>query len=135
MTPPHLGLKTVLRCANFDRSRDFYTRVPGFTVIEEWSEPQGRGCILSPFGAAGPSYLEVYQMTEEDPRFDESYARPLNSDKIDLQLRTASLEAWMERLRGVWEFTGPDDLPWGQRWLRLRDPDALLIAIYQEKSR
>jgi catechol 2,3-dioxygenase-like lactoylglutathione lyase family enzyme len=45
-------MKTVLRCANFARSRDFYTRILGFTVVEEWEEPNGRGCILSPFAAA-----------------------------------------------------------------------------------
>ncbi|MCU1235875.1 MAG: hypothetical protein JWP63_3842 [Candidatus Solibacter sp.] len=107
-------MKTVVRCADFARSRDFYTRILGFSVIEEWSEPQGRGCILSPVSAGLPA-IEIYQMTERDPRYDESFTRPLSSDKTDLQLRTDSVEHWVERLRGVWEFTGPDDLPWGQQ--------------------
>jgi catechol 2,3-dioxygenase-like lactoylglutathione lyase family enzyme len=125
-------MKTVLRCSNFARSRDFYTRILGFKVVEEWDEPNGRGCILSPFEAAGSPCFEIYQMTERDPRYHESFTRPLESDKIDVQLRAASVDEWMERLRDVWEFDGPEDLPWGQRWIRLRDPDGMLIAIYQE---
>ena len=124
-------MKTVLRCSNFEQSRDFYTRVLGFTPVEEWSEPEGRGCILSPFGGVQPCF-EIYQMTERDPRYDPIFGRPLTGDKIDLQLQAASVEEWAEALRGVWEFDGPQDLPWGQRWIRLRDPDGLLIAIYQE---
>ena len=134
MPPLYLGMKTVLRCSNFERSRDFYTRILGFSVLEEWTEPFGRGCVLSPFAGGGGRCFEIYQMTERDPRYQDSFARPLDSDKIDLQLHTASVDKWMERLRDVWEFEGPEDLPWGHRWIRLRDPDRLLIAIFQEKG-
>jgi catechol 2,3-dioxygenase-like lactoylglutathione lyase family enzyme len=53
-------MKTGLRCANLARSRDFYTRILGFTVVEEWKEPNGRGCILSPFETANSPCLEIY---------------------------------------------------------------------------
>src|SRR3954469_3911636 len=125
MIPRLLGMKTVLRCANFEQSRVFYTQVLGFYIVEEWSEPEGRGCILSPFGSDGQPCFEIDQMTERDARFDDSFTRPLQSDKIDLQLRTASVDEWAARLHGAWDFTGPEDLPWGQRWIRLRDPDGL----------
>jgi catechol 2,3-dioxygenase-like lactoylglutathione lyase family enzyme len=126
-----LGMKTVLRCSDFEQSRDFYVRVLGFTPIEEWSEAEGCGCILSPFGASEVCF-EIYAMTRRDARYDESFARPVASDKIDVQLHTTSVAEWVERLRGVWTFEGPQDLPWGQRWIKLRDPDGLLIAIWEE---
>src|SRR3954449_11062482 len=133
MTPALRGMKTVLRCSNFERSRAFYTRVLDFTVVEEWNEPEGRGCIFSPLAGAGQPCFEIYQMTERDPRYQGKFARPLDGNKIDLQLRTASLDAWVRKLRGIWPFEGPQDLPWGQRWVQLRDPDLLLIAIYEEQ--
>jgi catechol 2,3-dioxygenase-like lactoylglutathione lyase family enzyme len=128
-----LGLKTVIRCADFERSRDFYARVLGLRVVEEWDEPQGRGCIFSRFESGREPCIEIYQMTRDDRRFEESFLRPVESDKIDLQLRTGSVDFWAERLRGGWDFEGPEILPWGHRWIRLRDPDRLLIAIYEEK--
>ena len=124
------SLKTVIRCADFDRSRDFYARVLGLAVAQEWKEPEGRGCIFA-IGGAG---LEIYGMTRLDPRFREEFTLPLEGDKIDLQIRADSVDAWAERLRGLWPFEGPADLPWGQRWIQLRDPDGVLIALYQEKG-
>lgn len=120
------SLKVVVRCADFAASRAFYTDVLGFPVVEEWQEPRGRGLIAS----AGGALLEVYAMTAADPRFDPRFRQPVASDKVDLQLETDSVDAWAERLAGRWPFEGPEDLPWGQRWIKLRDPDGLLIAIY-----
>ena len=128
-SPAPRALKTVLRCARFDRSRAFYAGVLCLYQVEEWSEPQGRGCIfaLEP-GAAG--CLEIYEMTPLDARFREAFTRPVANDKIDLQIRVDSVPAWVSRLCGRWPFDGPETLPWGQRWIKLRDPDGLLIALY-----
>jgi|SRR6185369_5065143 len=131
MSDGWLGIKTVIRCANFDCSRDFYTRILGFTAAEEWTEPEGRGAIFHIEGV-GPA-LEIYEMCRADARFDERFHRPLDSDKIDLQLETPCVDRWVGRLTGVWEFEGPEELPWGQRWIKLRDPDRLQIAIYERK--
>lgn len=70
-------------------------------------------------------------MEVADPRFDPAFSRPLPSDKVDLQLRTDSVDSWTQALEGMWPFEGPEDLPWGQRWIKLRDPDGLQIAIYE----
>jgi len=123
-----LSLKTVIRCADFDRSRDFYARLLGLSVAEEWSEAQGRGCIF----AVGGGYLEIYGMSAADPRFQPAFRQPVPGDKIDVQVRTVSVDDCAERLQGQWPFTGPETLPWGQRWIQLRDPDGLLLALYEE---
>jgi catechol 2,3-dioxygenase-like lactoylglutathione lyase family enzyme len=125
-----LSLKTVIRCADFDCARDFYTRVLGLPVAEEWSETEGRGAVFP----IGGGYLEIYAMTTADPRYRPAFREAVPSDKIDVQLRTTSLDEWVERLRGLWPFDGPAALPWGQRWIRLRDPDGLLIALYEEAA-
>jgi catechol 2,3-dioxygenase-like lactoylglutathione lyase family enzyme len=121
------SLKVVVRCTDLDASRAFYTEVLGLAVAEQWEEPQGRGLVVS---VSDSALIEVYEMSAADPRFRE----PVPNDKIDIQIRTGSVDDWAARLHGRWPFEGPEDLPWGQRWIRLRDPDGLLIAIYSERS-
>ncbi len=124
--------KMVLRCANIQRSREFYTRVLGFIVQQAWTEEEGRGCILALSEGETSAGFELYEMNRVDHRFSESFTRRLENDKIDVQLRTDSVDRWVVKLSGVWPFSGPEVLPWGQRWIKLRDPDNLLIAIYEE---
>jgi catechol 2,3-dioxygenase-like lactoylglutathione lyase family enzyme len=125
-------MKVVLRCIDIERSRAFYTQVLGFAVLQAWKEDEGRGCVLAIDEQQKTAAFELYQMTKQDRRFQEAFMNPLENDKIDLQLRTASVDRWIVRLSGVWPFSGPEVLPWGQRWIKLRDPDQLLIAIYED---
>src|SRR5262245_32103594 len=128
-----LSVKTVVRCRDFDASRRFYSSVLGLPLLDEWSEPQGRGAIFA-CGLDRSALLEIYQMTPNDPRYNPVFMSPLANDKIDIQLRTDSVHSWVGRLREAWPFDGPEDVPWGQRWIKLRDPDGLLIAIYEERG-
>ena len=124
-----LSLKVVIRCRDIEASRRFYGELLGLAVLEEWEEKGGQGCIYAfPDGGS----LEVYQMNPQDKRYDASFERAFQDDKIDLQLRTGDLDAWIQRLEGQWDFKGPKTLPWGQRWVQLRDPDNLLVALYEE---
>jgi catechol 2,3-dioxygenase-like lactoylglutathione lyase family enzyme len=124
-------MKVVLRCANIQRSRAFYTQVLGFSVLQAWTEDEGRGCVLA-IDEQQRVAFELYEMTALDRRYDEAFRRPLENDKIDLQLKTDSVDRWVVKLSGVWPFSGPEVLPWGQRWIKLRDPDNLLVAIYED---
>jgi catechol 2,3-dioxygenase-like lactoylglutathione lyase family enzyme len=105
----------------------------GLRVLEEWDEPLGQGAIFA-FGTDETGSLEIYQMNPVDPRYDPAFMSRIANDKIDIQLRTDSVDSWVEGLQNAWPFDGPDDLPWGQRWIKLRDPDGLLIAIYEERK-
>ena len=129
---PELSLKVVIRCRDFTASRHFYADIIKLTVVEEWEEKEGRGCIFG-FGEDGQqALLEVYQMSPRDKRYRSEFEQTFENDKIDLQLKTSSLEAWIQELDGKWAFEGPRKLPWGQHWIKLRDPDHLLVAIYEE---
>ena len=134
MNPTFRSLKIVIRCADLDASRAFYIEVLGLRVVEEWEEAEGRGVIVSARDVAPGAYIELYEMSSSDRRFDPRFRERVTSDKLDLQLQTASVDDWAARLRGRWPFEGPEDLPWGQRWIKLRDPDGLLIAIYNEQA-
>lgn len=124
-------VKTVVRCRDYGASYDFYHRLLGFPITETWDEPGDRGCIFSPTGDPSAGAIEIYDMTEADPRYDPAFSQRFTNDKIDMQLRTPDLDSWVIRLRGRWFFTEPEITPWGHRWIKLRDPDNLQIAIYE----
>jgi catechol 2,3-dioxygenase-like lactoylglutathione lyase family enzyme len=123
-----LALKTVIRCASFEASRRFYRDVLGLVERTQWEDDSGPGCI---FEVAPGGLIEIQAMNPRDPRFAEAFLRPVANDKIDVQLRVSSLDDEVRRLRERWPFDGPVDLPWGQRCIRLRDPDGTLIALYE----
>lgn len=124
-------VKTVIRCRDYEASRAFYREVLGFGIAEEWREPGDVGCVFSPLTGSSSGYIEIYGMTEDDPRYDRAFSQSLTNDKIDIQLRTPNLQSWVDRLQGRWPFSEPETTPWGHRWIKLRDPDNLLIAIYE----
>lgn len=123
--------KIVIRCRDFSSSRQFYSSMLGFHIVAEWEDPDGKGCIFAVTPEEEAGYLEIYEMTNNNLRYHPSFSSRLQTDKIDLQLRTESVDSWVEQLQGLWPFDGPEQLPWGQRWIKLRDPDDLLIAIYE----
>jgi catechol 2,3-dioxygenase-like lactoylglutathione lyase family enzyme len=124
MTSP--SLKVVIRCGDIQASRRFYGDILGLDVTDEWDEPRGAGCILS----LGTSLIELHEMTPKDHRFDPEMREPVRVDKIDVQFAVADLEPWLERLAGRWDHGEPKTQPWGERTVRLRDPDGILITIY-----
>jgi catechol 2,3-dioxygenase-like lactoylglutathione lyase family enzyme len=125
-----LDVKVVVRCRDYHASFGFYRDVLGLSVEEQWDEPDDAGCIFAP-DADSAGLIEIYEMTEQDERYDPAFSQPLSNDKIDIQLRTSDLDRWVDRLGGRWAFSGPETTPWGHRWIKLRDPDNLLIAIYE----
>jgi catechol 2,3-dioxygenase-like lactoylglutathione lyase family enzyme len=130
---PSLELKVVISSRDFQASRRFYGEVLGLVVLESWEEGGGQGCIFGfdPEGHTGR--IEVYEMNEGDRRFSPVFATPFENEKIELQLRTNDLQAWIAALQGVWDISGPQRLPWGERRITLRDPDNLLVAIFQSE--
>jgi catechol 2,3-dioxygenase-like lactoylglutathione lyase family enzyme len=127
--PLFLTAKIVIRCASFEASRRFYAGVLHLPIVEQFQEEQGRGCTMSLGDPVSGTLLEIYEMSRADKRWTEAFTQPVSNDKIDLQVRTEDLDAWVDALEGHWPFEGPEDLPWGQRWIKLRDPDGFLIAI------
>ncbi len=129
-----LTFRMVLRCINIDRSSFFYSYLLNLKITEEWNNEEGRGCIFA-FGDDGSGgELEIYEMTEKDKRFHPAFRTPLNNDKIDIQLKCSSLDEWINKLTGKVDLEGPEETPWGRRLIKFRDPDNLLIAIYEEKA-
>lgn len=120
-------LKMIVCCRDLRESRRFYTEVLGLTVVEEWDQTEGKGCIV----AVGDALLELCQVPETWQGFDPAYEEPVANDKVALQMKTPSVADWVDRLRGRWPFDPPVDRPWGHRYLYLRDPDGLRVGLYE----
>ena len=124
-SPLH-SIKATIRARDFDRARAFYAQVLSLPVAEEWDSPGDRGCIFQ-LGDGG--YLEV-SAASADPRSQASHQLEAN-DKVELQIRTDSLDAWVERFTGRVAMEGPVSRPWGHRYLWIRDPDGVRIALFE----
>jgi catechol 2,3-dioxygenase-like lactoylglutathione lyase family enzyme len=122
-------LKAVIRCRDVDASRKFYAGVLGFEVIDEWDQAEGKGIVVA---LDGGGCIEAAQTPRDAVGYDESFDNPVSNDKIELQVRVDSIDHWADALQGVWTFEGPVDRPWGHRYLWLRDPDRVRVALYEK---
>ncbi len=128
-----LSIKTTIRVKNIQVSKSFYTEVLKMEIVEEYGS-DSLGCIIRVGGETGNALIELSQIPEDHYYFDEAYQKNVVNDKIDLQIKTDNVDAWVQSLKGIWEARGPVDRPWGSKYLYLRDPDGIQIIIYQEKS-
>lgn len=116
--PPVL-LKTKIITPRVDVTVRFYETLFGMTRAEEWDEPGDRGCILALPESRGEAYLEVY----EGPS-DSGFAG------LSLQFKVADVEAFAAVAREHCECRGPEDRPWGSRYLFLTDPNGIGIVVF-----
>lgn len=124
-----LSLKTMIRARDLSASRDFYTGLLGLAVVEEWDSPGDRGVILG-FGPAG-GFLEILEVNAALPKHRPAFNDPVANDKIELQIHVDDVDSWAERIMGAVEIDGPVSRPWGNRYLWIRDPDGVRIALFQ----
>lgn len=123
-----LSVKTTVRVDDLEAQLTFYRDVLGLPVVDRWDGPEGRGAIVA-LGPAG--FLEFGEVDRSWPTWDPAFEQPVANDKIDVQLRVRSVDVWAARLEGAVDFEGPVARPWGNRYLFLRDPAGLRVAIYE----
>lgn len=126
--PSLQSLKTVIRSRDVDASRAFYAGVLGLEIVESWDQDEGRGFIVAVGDGAGT--IEAAEAPPGSTGDDPVYDTPAN-DKIDIQIKTAALDEWAAALRGKWEFEGPVERPWGHRYIFMRDPDNVRVALFE----
>jgi len=127
-------VKTVIRTKDFKVSKKFYSEILGLKIVEEYNGEKGvQGCILRIGKSNSSSFIEISAINSDHYYFDSSFDKNIENDKIDLQIKTNSIDYWTNYLKGKWKARGPVDRPWGSRYLYLRDPDGLQIIIYQEQ--
>lgn len=121
--PNMTGLKVRIETTFIAESVKFYSEYLGMAVLESWDENGDRGVILGLDSRSdGQAFLEFgYEAT------------PQNYDGISVQIRVSNLLVIMEKLRGKIEFSGPDERPWGSKYLYLKDPSGIQVILYEGK--
>lgn len=126
--PPVLELRVALTTDDYERLSRFYREGLGLEPSQFWDEDQGRALVLE----LGRATLEV---------FDEAQARTVDaieagrrvSGRVRLALQVPDLDAATERLltHGAELVHPPVLTPWGDRNVRLEDPDGMQVTLFQ----
>lgn len=122
MTRP-ISLKTKIVTNRFDDTRDWYRDLLRLQILEEWDQPGDKGCILGLGGSAREALLEIY--------FGEQAS---NYSALSLQFRVTDVDRLAIPSEARFAARGPEDRPWGSRYLFLTDPNEISVVIFSGTS-
>jgi predicted enzyme related to lactoylglutathione lyase len=115
-----MSLKTKIWTAKYTETKVFYQSLFHLAVVDEWDDPGDVGVILAFTDDELQALLEIYHSDE---------ARDLSG--VSLQFRVESIDAFVQQIRGKVTFEGPTDRPWGSRYVYIKDPNDILVIVYE----
>jgi catechol 2,3-dioxygenase-like lactoylglutathione lyase family enzyme len=121
-------LRVALTTGDYERLVKFYTDGLGLEPAQLWNNGQGQALILD----MGRATLEIFDETQAQT-VDQIEAGQRISGLIRLALQVPDLDAAMQRLlaHGAVLVHPPVITPWGDRNVRLQDPDGMQITLFQ----
>jgi catechol 2,3-dioxygenase-like lactoylglutathione lyase family enzyme len=110
--------------SDYERSVQFYKDWLGLELIRDWNRATDKGTLLS---AAGGAVVELV-----NPPDGQRYDGPPPAN-ARLLFEVNSADAEFDRLSQypITVVEPPTDRTWGHRSFRLRDPDGVLVTLYQ----
>jgi len=114
------SLKTKISTPRFDESLDYYKKIFEMTVVEEWDKADDKGAILAFKDGRDEAFLEIY-FTDVVHDFSG----------LSLQFRVDGVDDFVRGLPDDCEYEGPKPRPWGARYVYLRDPNDILLIVYE----
>jgi catechol 2,3-dioxygenase-like lactoylglutathione lyase family enzyme len=125
---PILELRVALTTGDYERLVKFYTDGLGLEPAQLWNNGQGQALILD----MGRATLEIFDETQAQT-VDQIEAGQRISGQIRFALQVPDLETAMQRLlaHGAVLVHPPVITPWGDRNVRLQDPDGMQITLFQ----
>ncbi len=126
-----LQLRIALTTAEYDRLVRFYCDALGIEPAASWSNDGGRAVMLE----MGQATLELFDELQA-VAIDRIEAGQRLSGPVRLALQVPDLDQAVERLRahGVSLVHSPVVTPWGDRNVRVQDPDGLQITLFQPSA-
>ena len=115
-----LSLKTKLSTDKLAETAAFYRQLFNLQTLEEWDHPGDKGVILGLGGDRNEALLEIY---DSDTSADFA--------GLSLQFRVADIQAFVRGLPEALEYEGPRARPWGSTYVYIRDPNDVLIIVYE----
>ena len=118
-----LSLKTRLSTPLLAETCDWYRDLFGLELLEEWDEPGDRGCILGFPGGVSQALLEIHHCKTGS-----------NFAGLSLQFRVDDINAFALPKDQRFASRGPEDRPWGSRYLFLTDPNGVSVVVFSGAS-
>lgn len=118
-----ISIKTKIITDRFEATRDWYRDLFGLAMLEEWDEPGDKGCILGLSGSGQEALLEIYAGNA-----------PADFAGLSLQFRVADVDRFPLPSGPAYSARGPEDRPWGSRYLFLTDPNGISVVIFSGTS-
>jgi catechol 2,3-dioxygenase-like lactoylglutathione lyase family enzyme len=117
-----------LTARDYERLVKFYCDGLGIEPAAIWNNDGGRALMLD----LGHATLELFDEKQAEV-IDQLEAEKRVSGQVRFALQVPDLEAAMERLlaNGATLVHPPVLTPWGDRNVRLQDPDGMQITLFQ----
>ncbi|MDQ5823183.1 MAG: VOC family protein [Chloroflexota bacterium] len=125
---PVLELRVALTTSDYDRMMRFYRDGLGLDPAALWANDGGQAVIF----LMGRGTLEVFDERQAEV-VDRIEAEQRVSGQVRFALRVPNLDAALERLLawGASMVHTPVVTPWGDRNVRLQDPDGMQITLFE----
>ncbi len=123
-----LELRVALTTSDYERMLRFYREGLGLDPAALWANDGGRAVIFF----MGRATLEVFDERQAEV-VDQIEAERRVSGQIRFALKVPNIDAAMERLlnNGATLVHAPVVTPWGDRNVRLQDPDGMQITLFE----
>jgi predicted enzyme related to lactoylglutathione lyase len=130
--PPVLELRVALTSADYDRLVKFYSDGLDLEPAQIWNNGQGKALILE----LGKATLELFDETQA-ATIDQLEAGRRISGQVRFALQVPDLQAALQRLlaHGASMVHPPVTTPWGDRNVRIQDPDGMQVTLFQKPAR
>ena len=130
--PPVLELRVALTTSDYERLVKFYCDGLGLEPAQIWNNGDGRALVLE----LGKATLELFDQAQAET-IDRIEAGKRISGQVRFALQIPDLEAAMGRLlaHGATLVHEPVTTPWGDRNVRVQDPDGMQITLFQASGK